>query len=103
MMVMNTHQSGAVEPPSSVLGPLGEQLTIDMLPPANTQRWVVRRKAEVLAAIRGGLLTRTEACLRYRLSDEELRLWERAVDAAGMPGLRVTRVQVYRSVFERHN
>ena len=86
--------------PRSVIGPLGEPLTLDQLPPADTARWVVRRKAEVLAAIHGGLIGRTEACMRYRISEEELRLWERAVDCAGMPGLRVTRVQVYRPVFE---
>lgn len=76
---------------------------ISRLPPPDTKRWVVRRKAEVIAAIREGLLTRTEACTRYRLSDEELKLWERAIDAAGIPGLRVTRVQVYREVFEGRN
>lgn len=75
----------------------------DRLPPANTTRWVVNRKAEVVRAIRDGLLTRDDACDRYRLSDEELRLWERALDLAGTPGLRVTRTQVYREVFEaRH-
>jgi hypothetical protein len=92
------HASG--ERPSSVVGPLGNRMTLDQLPPPETQRWVVRRKAEVVAAIRGGLLTRTEACGRYRISEEELQLWERAIDCAGMPGLRVTRVQVYRPIFE---
>ena len=76
---------------------------LEQLPPPDTTRWVVRRKAEVIAAIRGGVITRADACARYRLSDEELRLWERAIDAAGVPGLRVTRVQVYRPVFERTN
>ncbi len=70
------------------------------LPPADTRRWVVRRKAEVVAAINAGRLTRAEACARYRLSEEELCLWERAIGAAGVPGLRVTRVQVYRPVFD---
>jgi hypothetical protein len=87
--------------PNSVIGPLGTPLTLAQLPPPDTRRWVVRRKAEVLAGIRGGLLTRTEACSRYRISEEELQLWERAHDCAGVPGLRVTRVQVYRPVFER--
>ena len=87
-----------VAPP--VLGPLGTPLTLQTLPPPDTRRWVVRRKAEVLAAIRGGLLSRAEACTRYRISDEELRLWERAIAFAGVPGLRVTRVQVYRPIFE---
>ncbi len=73
---------------------------IDRLPPPDTKRWVASRKADVVQAIREGVLTRTEACTRYRLSDEELRLWERAIDAVGTPGLRVTRVQIYRDIFE---
>ena len=32
--------------PAMVIGPLGEPLTIDSLPPPSTTRWVVRRKAE---------------------------------------------------------
>ena len=43
--------------PAQVIGPLGEPLTIDDLPKPNTQRWVVRRKAEVVAAVNGGMLT----------------------------------------------
>jgi hypothetical protein len=73
---------------------------IDNLPPIDTKRWVARRKAAVLAAIDAGVLTRAEACARYQISDIELRLWERAVHFAGVPGLRVTRVQVYRPIFE---
>ena len=57
---------------------------------------MVRRKAEVIAAIRGGLLTAAEACARYRLSPEELELWQESLDRAGVPGLRVTRIQLYR-------
>ena len=43
--------------PAQVIGPLGEPLTLESLPPASTTRWVVRRKAEVVAAVAGGLLT----------------------------------------------
>ena len=43
--------------PAKVIGPLGESLTLDTLPPPSTTRWVVRRKAEVVAAVNGGLLT----------------------------------------------
>ena len=85
--------------PRSVPGPFGP-LTIADLPAANTTRWVTRRKAEILAAIAGGLIDRAEARTRYSISDEELGFWERAVACAGIPGLRVTRVQVYRAVFE---
>ncbi len=80
----------------SVPGPLGQPITLETLPPADTRRWVVRRKAEVIAAIRGGLLTAAEACARYRLSPEELELWQESLDRAGVPGLRVTRIQLYR-------
>ncbi|MFC3711897.1 DUF1153 domain-containing protein [Sphingoaurantiacus capsulatus] len=86
--------------PASVIGPLGEALTLDSLPPPDTTRWVVRRKAEVVAAVTGGLLTADEACERYNLSFEEFASWQRAVDRAGMPGLRVTRVQHYRTIFD---
>jgi hypothetical protein len=82
--------------PIEVPGPLGRPITLDSLPPPDTRRWVVRRKAEVIAAIRGGLLTAAEACARYRLSPEELELWQDSLDRAGVPGLRVTRIQLYR-------
>ncbi|MCM8729737.1 DUF1153 domain-containing protein [Hephaestia sp. GCM10023244] len=86
-----------------VIGPLGETLTLNSLPPADTKRWIIRRKAEVVAAIRGGLLTSEEACARYRLSSDELESWQRAVDVAGMPGLRVTRTQHYRDLYEKQS
>ena len=33
-----------------VVGPTGTPLTLKDLPPSNTDRWVIRRKAEVVAA-----------------------------------------------------
>jgi hypothetical protein len=87
--------------PVQVIGPLGEPLTLDSLPPPSTTRWVVRRKAEVVAAVNGGLLTVDEVCARYTLSLEEFASWQRAVDRSGMPGLRVTRIQHYKSLYER--
>ena len=66
------------------------------LPSPNTKRWVIRRKAEVVAAVRGGLLSLDEACRRYTLTVEEFLAWQRAIDRFGMPGLRATRVQQYR-------
>ena len=81
--------------------PYGEPLTLDSLPPANTTRWVVRRKAEVVAAVNGGLLTIDEVCERYSLTLEEFASWQRAMDRSGMKGLRVTHVQHYRDLYER--
>ena len=87
--------------PAQVIGPLGESLTLDSLPPPNTSRWVVRRKAEVVAAVNGGLLSVDDVCERYNLTVEEFAAWQRAVDRSGMPGLRVTRIQHYKSLYER--
>ena len=76
-----------------VIGPDGSPLTIGDLPPANTRRWVTRRKAEVVAAVRGGLLSLDEACERYRLSVEEFLSWQRTLSSHGVKGLRTTRIQ----------
>ena len=57
--------------PAMVIGPLGEPLTIE------------------------------EACERYNLTLEEFASWQRAVDRSGMQGLRVTRIQHYRDLYER--
>ena len=80
-----------------VIGPDGMPLTLADLPPRTTKRWVIRRKAEVVAAVRGGLLTLEEACERYQLTMEEFLSWQKAIDQYGLPGLRATRVQQYRS------
>jgi hypothetical protein len=80
-----------------VIGPDGSPLTVADLPPANTRRWVIRRKAEVVAAVRGGLLSLSEACDRYRLTVDEFLSWQRSIERHGLPGLRATRVQDYRS------
>jgi len=79
-----------------VIGPAGKPLTVDSLPPSNTTRWVIRRKAEVVAAVRNGLIGLDEACERYRLSAEEFFKWEQLIGAHGLRGLRTTRTQDYR-------
>lgn len=66
------------------------------LPPPETRRWVARRKAQVVAAVRVGSLTLEEACGRYNLSSEEFASWERAIDRHGVGALRVTRLQQFR-------
>jgi hypothetical protein len=80
-----------------VIGPDGSPLTIADLPPPNTRRWVIRRKAEVVAAVRGGLLTMEDACKRYSLTLEEFEAWVNAIERHGLPGLRTTRIQQYRA------
>jgi hypothetical protein len=66
------------------------------LPPPTTKRWVVRRKAAVVAAVRSGEVTLEEACRWYQLSEEEFLAWQRAFEIHGLAGLRITRTQQYR-------
>lgn len=83
-----------------VIGPLGTALTLADLPAFNTH-WVPRKKAEVVCAVRGGLLTADEACDRYSLSLDELASWSAAIDAVGLRGLRVTKCQDFRPAVAR--
>jgi len=76
-----------------VIGPYGQAMTVADLPPRDTKRWGIRRKAELVAAVRGGL---EEACERYTLTVDEFLSWQRSIDRYGLPGLRATRVQDYR-------
>lgn len=69
--------------------------TVGHLPRPNTQRWVVRRKAAVVAAVRSGTITIEEALRRYRLTGEEFLSWQRAFEAHGLAGLRATCIQQY--------
>jgi len=78
-----------------LVGPIA---SLDSLPPPDTKRWVIRRKAEVVAAVRAGVISLEEACRRYTLSIEEFLSWQRLVESHGLPGLRVTRLQDYRGL-----
>jgi len=68
------------------------------LPPADTKRWVPRLKAAVVTAVHSGAISLEEACRRYHLSEEEFVAWERGIEIHGIPGLRITRLQIYRDV-----
>ena len=83
-------------PMRRVLAPDGTVLTLADLPSPDAQRWVASRKAIVVAAVRGGLLSMSDACARYRLTTEEFLNWQTQVDRNGLQGWRATRVQEYR-------
>ena len=83
--------------PDSVVGPDGASFTRDDLPSPETRRWVARRKAAVVAAVNGGMLTPEEACARWDLSEEELDGWCEATARHGVNALRTTALQRYRS------
>lgn len=93
MRVMSNHRHYRAR---YVIGPDGSPLTLADLPPLDTKRWVIRRKAVLVAAVRGGLLSLEEACERYKLTVDEFLCWQHLIERHGLPGLRTTRVQDYR-------
>jgi len=80
-----------------VIGPDGQRLTKRDLPKPGTKRWVIRRKAEIVAAVHGGLVTLDEIRDMYDITIEEFESWVKLVENFGLQGLRTTRVQNYRS------
>src|SRR5579862_1255811 len=61
-----------------------------LLPPSNTTRWTPSRKAEIVTAVRSGLISLDGACHRYKLTNEEFASWERLFEEDGVAGLRQT-------------
>jgi hypothetical protein len=51
------------------------------------KRWVARRKAAVVLAVRAGFISLADACDQYRLSVDEFTNWEAAFDDGGIAGL----------------
>ncbi len=88
---------------ATVMGPNGKWLSLADLPAADTKRWVPRRKAEVVAAVRGGLLSLEDACERYALTVEEFLSWQRNVERYGLAGLRATHQQHDHQSARRHS
>lgn len=69
------------------------QLVGDSSFPPAPRRWVPHRKAEVVAAVRGGFMSLDDARKRYALSIDEYLSWQREIDLYGLAGLRVNRTQ----------
>ena len=67
-----------------VVGPDGDVITRGSLPPPSTAHWRIRLKAKVVAAVESGLITRAEACARYRMSNEEYLEWLHKVQQSGL-------------------
>lgn len=87
-----------------VVGPDGYPLSVADLPaPKTNRRWVIRLKAQVVAAVAGGLLTIGEACDRYMLTREEFLTWQGSVARFGTLGLRTTKLRQYREQFQNSN
>src|SRR4051794_18151850 len=94
------------EPFANTDPPLDASVALLDLPAPDTKRWVVRRKAIVVAAVRNGSLSLQEACRRYKLSVEEFLAWQRAIDRHGVrgcasPGCRFTATAPRRAADKR--
>ena len=62
-----------------VMRPDGSPLTLGDLPCAKTKRWLIGRKADVVDAVHGGLLSVEDACRGYSRTLEEFVTWRTAV------------------------
>jgi Protein of unknown function (DUF1153) len=79
--------------PVTIPGPDGCPLTVWDLPLSHDSRWTPLRKARIVVAVQGGLISADEACGRYDLSIDELEIWQREFQSGGTKGLRVTRIK----------
>lgn len=68
----------------------------DGLPSPNTRRWDTKRKAQVVEAVRAGLISLERACQVYAMSVDEFIAWQSALDRFGAKGLMATRVKEFR-------
>ena len=75
-------------------------MTLADLPAPETRRGVPRRKARVVAAVEGGLISQDEVCKRYEISIEEFNLWRNRLLRHGLKGLCVTQINRLRSTSE---
>ncbi len=69
---------------------------LNELPPPDTKRWVIRRKAAVVAAVKNGAITLDDVCWLYDISVEEFLTWQETIEKRGIRGLRVTKLQEFR-------
>ena len=68
---------------------------IDLPDPSPNLRWVISRKAQLIAALDAGFLTLEEACARYSLTVEEITSWRSRMGRHGLRGFRATGIQQY--------
>ena len=96
-------QTAAVEASAAKAARRRKPIKIDELPPPGITRWVIHRKAQVVAAVQAGALSLEEVCERYSVSVEEFQAWQRTLQQHGVYGLRTTRSQIYRSGHSKGN
>ena len=85
-----------IDGPRTVTLPDGTTMSRADLPDPRTRRWVASRKAAVVRAVEGGLISEDEAIRMYDLTGEELESWQSAVEEHGEAALKATALQRYR-------
>ena len=73
----------------------GTVLSMADLPPVATERWVASRKAALVRGVLYGLITQSEALMRYDLSEEEFQSWIAAIADHGEEALKATALKKY--------
>ncbi len=73
------------------------QMILKQLPPIDTKRWVISRKAAVVTAVKNGAITLDDVCWLYDISVEEFLTWQEMIEKHGVRGLRVTKLQDFRA------
>ncbi len=81
----------------SIIDRRRNQMMLKELPPPDTKRWVISRKAAVVAAVKNEAIALDEVCRRYDISAEEFLTWQEMIEKHGVRGLRVTRLQEFRA------
>jgi len=92
---------GSSSQPEFVIGPQGTPITLSSLPSRPVGRWVPMRKAEVVAAVRGGLLSTEQACAMYDIGPEEFEAWQTAIGSLGLKGLHLKNVDLLKKFNRR--
>ena len=84
-----------IDGPRAVTLPDDTVMTRADLPDPKTRRWVASRKASVVRAVEGGLISRKEALEIYALSGEELDSWAQAIASHGEVALKAKALPQY--------
>lgn len=87
--------------PDFVIGPQGAPITLSSLPAMPVRRWVALRKAEVVAAVEGGLLSTEQACAMYEIELAEFESWRTAIENLGVKGLFLKNVDLMKRLERR--
>jgi hypothetical protein len=72
-----------------------------MREPPPSGRWVGSVKEQLILAVRSGAVMLDDVSQVFHLSPDEFHAWQAAYDRWGVPGLRSTRLQVYREAPDR--